>query len=119
MGIQSGLPEYYEYIKAAVLSAHRNAPSLLPVLLFEGAPSNFTAWYEAHGKSGSFFIPWGYFPPMNERGGGELVSVKRFLAARFSLCKHKIFLTLSHTFSLSLSFLFSFVLPPPHLFFLY
>ena len=52
MGVQSGLLEYYEYIKTAVLSAHRNAPSLLPVLLYEGVPNNFTAWYEIYGRSG-------------------------------------------------------------------
>lgn len=51
MGAQSGMAEYIEYIKTAVLSAIRNAPSLLPVLLYDGGPSNFTAWFEAHGRS--------------------------------------------------------------------
>jgi hypothetical protein len=50
MGVQGSQFDYYEYIKAAVLSAQRNAPSLLPVLLYEGDSSNFTAWFGTHGK---------------------------------------------------------------------
>lgn len=41
--------EYYRYLQVAMLSARRNAPSLVPHLLFDGAPNEVTAWFDRHG----------------------------------------------------------------------
>ena len=40
---------YNDYVKAALISAKQRAPSLLPHLLWFGAPSPMTAWFELHG----------------------------------------------------------------------
>ena len=50
MGLKSAEEaDYSLYIKAAVLSAKEHAPSLVPVLIFQGAPNSVTAWFERHG----------------------------------------------------------------------
>lgn len=40
---------YKAQLRAAISSARRNAPSLIHVLLYEGADDDFTAWYTAQG----------------------------------------------------------------------
>ena len=50
MGIRAAADsEYFEYARVAVLSARRDAPSLVPYLIFTGAPNEFTAWFEEYG----------------------------------------------------------------------
>lgn len=46
-----GGTDYDTYLKAAFLSARRNAPSLLPHLIVDGPPNDVSAWFEAHGKA--------------------------------------------------------------------
>ena len=44
--------EYVQYLKVAILSAQRNAPSLIPVIVFTGGRtgnSELTVWIEEHG----------------------------------------------------------------------
>lgn len=47
---EKGDADYNTYIKAALLSAQKNAPSLVPYLIVEGSPSKLTTWFEDHGK---------------------------------------------------------------------
>ena len=41
--------DYNSYLKVAMLSAKENAPSLIPVLIYSGAASVSTAWFEGQG----------------------------------------------------------------------
>jgi hypothetical protein len=38
-----------DYLEAALVSALRNAPSLVPILIYDGPASTLTAWFEAMG----------------------------------------------------------------------
>lgn len=46
----NGDSDYNTYLKAALLSAQKNAPSLIPYLIVDGAPSEMTEWFQNHGK---------------------------------------------------------------------
>ncbi len=39
----------YRFIQVALLSAKKQAPSLIPYLIFDGAPNELTAWFERNG----------------------------------------------------------------------
>ena len=47
--------DYFEYARVAVLSAKRNAASLVPYLMYTGAPNKFSAWFEEYGGSTVLF----------------------------------------------------------------
>lgn len=40
---------HYRYLQVALLSARKAAPSLIPYLVFDGAPNEVTAWFERQG----------------------------------------------------------------------
>lgn len=39
----------HRYLQVALLSARKAAPSLIPYLVFDGAPNEVTAWFERQG----------------------------------------------------------------------
>ncbi|PSC70643.1 Glycosyl transferase family 8 [Micractinium conductrix] len=41
--------EYQDYVKVALLSARQHAPSLLPVLIHSGSPTDLTRWWQSFG----------------------------------------------------------------------
>ena len=50
MGLRaSDTSDYFEYVKVALLSARQRAPSLIPYLIYSGAPNKMTAWFELNG----------------------------------------------------------------------
>ena len=51
MGVRSSSndQDYEVYLKTALLSARQYAPSLIPYLVYSGAPNELTAWFEKLG----------------------------------------------------------------------
>ena len=72
MGVR-GEPEsdYFQYIKSALMSARRLAPSLVPYLIYSGPACAMTAWYELHGGH-VLFHDLSFFSDLREENKGDV-----------------------------------------------
>ena len=63
--------DYFQYVKAALISAKHMAPSLVPYLLYSGPACAMTAWFELHGGH-VIFHDLSFFSDLGDANKGDV-----------------------------------------------
>ena len=72
MGLRAGSDsDYFDYVKAALISAKHMAPSLVPYLIYSGPACAMTAWFEMHGGH-VLFHDLSFFKDLREADKGDV-----------------------------------------------